>query len=128
MSEDASDCFLVRTNGHGEKATFARYSYQSGDLVYLVRGEARRERTRHTIEVGRDQHVHDPYAEFINHSFSPNLAVHGRRLIAITDISTGDEVTFDYLRSESAIADPFHCHDTGRRVDSKGCQKGPGEA
>ena len=128
MSDDAPDCFLVRSNGHGEKATYARFSYQPGDLVYLVRGEARRERTRRTIEVGPDQHVHDPYAEFINHSFAPNLVVHGRRLVATTDISTGDEVTFDYLNSESAIADPFHCHDTGRRVDSEGCREAPDEA
>jgi len=122
MSTDLTDCFLVKSNGHGEQATHARYSYQAGELVYLVRGEARSERTRRTIQVGPGQHIHDPCAEFINHSFTPNLEVRGRRLVAIMEIAEGDELTFNYLSSESAIAAPFLCHETGRRVDSETCR------
>ena len=118
---DLTDCFHVQTNAHGEKGTYAKYSYRPGGLVYRVRGEAQRERTRRTIEVGADQHVCDPHAEFINHSFTPNLELRGREMLALTEIAPGDELTFDYLQNESAIAEPFESHDTGQRVDSDGC-------
>ena len=127
MTDLLTDCFIVSSNGHGEKATHSKHAYQPGDLVYLVRGEARSERTRETIEIGPDQHVYDPYAEFINHSFTPNLEVRGREMIAVEDISAGDELTFDYLKNESSIAAPFTCHETGRTVDSQGCAEVPGE-
>lgn len=127
MTTELTDCFHVKANGHGEKGTYAKYSYQPGEFVYLVRGEAQVERTRMTIEVGEDQHVYDPYAECINHSFEPNLKVRGREMIAIAEIAAGDELTFDYLKNESAIAAPFECHDTGRRVDSEGCEDGTDE-
>ena len=121
MSDPLINCFLVKSNAHGEKATHAKHAHQPGDLVYVVRGEVQAERTRQTIEVAPGQHVHDTYAEFINHSFGPNLEVRGRELVAIREIAPGDELTFDYLRSESSIAAPFVCHDTGRPVDSQGC-------
>ena len=56
MPHDLTDYFLVRPNEHGEKATYAKYSYRPGELVYLVRGEAGSERTRMSIEVGRYRH------------------------------------------------------------------------
>jgi len=33
----------------------------------------------------------------------------------------GEELTFNYLETESEIAAPFVCHDTGRPVDSNTC-------
>ena len=121
MSDRLTDCFLVKSNEHGEKATYAKHAHRVGDLVYLVRGKAQRERTRMTIEVGPGEHVYDAYAEFINHSFTPNLEVRGREMVAIVEIASGDELTFDYLKNESEIAAPFVCHETGQAVDSQGC-------
>lgn len=93
----------------------------------LCAGEARSERTRETIEIGPDQHVHDAYAEFINHSFTPNLEVRGREVIAITAIAVGDELSFGYLENESSIVVPFICHETGRRVGASRCEDAPVE-
>ena len=121
MESHLTDCFVVKSNEHGEKGTHAKHAYQVGDLVYVVRGEAGPERTRKTIEIAPDEHVFDAYAEFINHSFTPNLEVRGREMIAIAEIAVGDELTFDYLKNESSIAAPFDCHETGRPVDSQGC-------
>ena len=121
MSDRLTDCFLVKPNEHGEKATYAKHAHQPGDLVYLVRGEVQGERTRMTIEIGPGAHVYDAYAECINHSFTPNLEVRGREMIAIVEIAAGDELTFDYLKNESEIASPFVCHETGKPVDSDGC-------
>lgn len=117
---DCSDCFQVDKNGHGEGATYSRFSFASGELVYTVRGEATPERTRHTIEVAPGEHVYDAYARFINHSFTPNLRLEGRDMFALQDIAIGVELTFNYLDTESEISAPFVCHDTGKPVDSDG--------
>ena len=114
---DRSDCFEVRQNEHGERSTFSRFAFATGELVYTVRGEAQSERTRDSIEVGPDQHVEDAYALYLNHSFAPNLEVRGREIYALSEIAVGDELTFNYLASESAIASPFTCYDTGERVE-----------
>ena len=92
MSSTLTDCFLVKTNAHGERGTYAKYSYRPGELVYLVRGEVQRERTRKTIEVGEDQHVYDSYAEFINHSFAPNLELRGREMVAIAEWANSNDI------------------------------------
>ena len=114
---DRTDCFDVRENEHGERSTFARFAFEVGELVYTVRGDAQNERTRESIEVGPGQHVEDAYALYLNHSFSPNLEVRGRAMVALKAIAVGDELTFDYLANESAISSPFTCYDTGRRVE-----------
>ncbi|HJM62232.1 MAG: SET domain-containing protein [Roseibacillus sp.] len=118
---DRSDCFQVGENAHSERATYARFAFASGELVYTVRGEATPKRTRDSIEVGPDQHVNDAYALYLNHSFTPNLRLEERRMFALRDITVGEELTFNYLDTESGIASPFVCHDTGRPVDSKAC-------
>lgn len=122
---DRSDCFQVNKNEHGERATYSRFFFASGELVYKVRGEATPERTRHTIEIGPGEHVYDAYAQYINHSFAPNLKLEGRDMLALQDISAGDELTFNYLDTESEIASPFVCHDTGKPVDSDACGELP---
>ncbi len=116
------DCFEVTTNEHGERASYAKYSFQSGELVYTIRGEASEIRTRDTIEIGPGQHVLDYYALYLNHSFTPNLRVSGREIVALVEITVGDELTFNYLESESEIAAPFVCHNSGRSVSSDTCE------
>jgi len=113
-----NDCFQVGKNAHGERATYARFAIACGELVYTVRGQTTPERTRDSIEVGPGQHVEDPYALYLNHSFTPNLRLEDRRMFALRDITVGEELTFNYLETESEIAAPFVCHDTGRLVDS----------
>lgn len=119
---DRTDCFVVRQNRHGERATYSKFAFAAGETVYTVRGDAAPHRTRDTIEIGPGQHVEDPYALFLNHSFAPNLAVRGRALVALAGIAPGDELTFNYLASESAIAAAFTCHESGRPVNSDGCK------
>lgn len=77
--------------------------------------------TRHTIQVGRDQHLEaidpdrleaalDEHAwRFLNHSCAPNARVEGRMLVAMGPIEAGDQVTFDYTTTEYELACPFAC-------------------
>ncbi len=119
---DRSDCFDVKPDAHGERATHARFAFEAGEVVYTLRGEPTGVRCRRSIEIGPGEHLIDPYAECINHSSSPNLEIQGRRLIALHPIAAGDEVTFDYRTTESAIAAPFQCHHTGEMIDSEACR------
>ena len=88
----------------------------SRDLAPLV---------QQTVDAGRVAAAHgredDAYALYLNHSFTPNLRLEERRMFALRDITVGEELTFNYLDTESGIASPFVCHDTGRPVDSKAC-------
>ncbi|MAT46766.1 MAG: hypothetical protein CMO35_04960 [Verrucomicrobiaceae bacterium] len=122
LMSDRRDCFQVSENEHGERATYARFPFHPGELVYTVQGEASKTRTRESIEVGPGQHVEDAYALYLNHSFAPNLRLEGRHIYALNRIEEGEELTFDYLETESEIASPFVCHDTGRTVDSEACK------
>ncbi len=118
---DRSDCFEVKPNAHGERATHARFAFEAGELVYTLQGEPTAVRCRRSIEIGPDEHLVDTYAECINHSAAPNLEIQGRLLLALHPIAAGDEVTFDYRTTESAIAAPFQCHHTGEVIDSESC-------
>ena len=118
-----SDCFLVDHNTHVEHATYSRFAFAAGETLYTLQGDPSPIRTRDTIEIGPGAHLDDCYARRINHSFSPNLAVRGRELVAIRDIAAGDEITFNYLANESGIAAPFVCHETGGDVNSSGCRR-----
>ena len=115
---DRRDCFQVSKNEYGEHSTYSRFSYSKDELIYTVRGEPSTTRSRESIEIGLGQHVEDPYAMYLNHSFQPNLYLKGRHIFAIRNILVGEELTFNYLNTETEIASPFTCHATGRRVSS----------
>ncbi|MCH9023178.1 MAG: SET domain-containing protein [Planctomycetes bacterium] len=46
---------------------------------------------------------------FLNHSCSPNAFFVDRELTALRDIDAGEEITIDYLATESEISKRFKC-------------------
>ncbi len=49
-------------------------------------------------------------ADMINHSCNPNAGLSGQiALIAMRDINTGEEITFDYAMTDSSSFDEFDC-------------------
>ncbi len=116
---DRSDCFRKSENEHGENATYSRFAFSRGELVYVVCGEPSATRTRESIEIAPEQHVVDDYAVCLNHSFSPNLYLQGRQFFALREIKAGEELTFNYLDTETEIASPFTCFSTGQSVNSE---------
>ncbi len=116
---DRSDCFRKSENEHGENATYSRFAFSRGELVYVVCGEPSATRTRESIEIAPEQHVVDDYAVCLNHSFSPNLYLQGRQFFALREIKVGEELTFNYLDTETEIASPFTCFSTGQSVNSE---------
>jgi SET domain-containing protein len=53
----------------------------------------------------------------MNHSFEPNCLILGQEIIALNDIDTGEELTFNYNETETKIAYPFIDIDTGIKVE-----------
>ena len=101
---------------------FALEAIAPGEVLLEITGLLVEQPDRYSIQIGDGLHVKPPaelnLAEdveayrwrFLNHSCRPNAAVQGTLLVAITPISAGDEVTFDYNTTELEIACPFTCH------------------
>ncbi len=52
----------------------------------------------------------DEPADFINHSCDPNAGIHGQLVVvAMRDITPGEEVTFDYAMTDTTPYDEFLC-------------------
>lgn len=115
--------FIKKKLFNGEMALFSQKSFQVGDVLYELNGKVLPYRTRESIEISHDCHIHDPVCEFINHSFFPNIKIQNKKIVAIANIAKNDEVKFDYTGNESEIAHPFLCHETGKPVNSSVCKK-----
>lgn len=57
-------------------------------------------------------------ADCVNHSCNPNAGLQGQRtLVALRDISPGEEICYDYSMSDSSSYDEFQCY-----CNSKNCR------
>lgn len=105
----------------GQGQLVATKDFEIGDQVLYLEGDIFEQPSRFSVQVGPGQHVDLPAAlqteppmdrylwRFLNHSCEPNAMVVGRKLIATRPIGAGDEITFDYNRTEDDLATPFEC-------------------
>ena len=93
------------------KGVYTTEVFREGDVVVRLQGPIVDQPTRESIEIGPGQHIIDPIGSYVNHSFTPTTKVEGRGsdgvLIALTNLSTGRHVTFNYNDSETSMACPF---------------------
>jgi len=102
------------------KGVFANRSFQVNDVVWnLSNGETIIHPTRTSIQVMGDLHVEDPIGSFVNHSCYPTCVVDGFDIVAIKDIVSSDEITFDYSKNEDMMASPFVCRCCGHLISGK---------
>ena len=87
-----------------------------GELVHTLVGKILLKRNKHSIQIGKNEHIMDEIGMFINHSFDPNVEIVYRGIIALEKIKIGEEITFNYLNNEDHIFSPFKCKHTGRWV------------
>ena len=87
----------------GHRSLRAKKRFGVGEVILEVRGDVVGSPSRYSIQV--DTHVHiepsvvpdglngyDDYLwPFLNHGFEPNSMMEGKKLMAICDISEGDE-------------------------------------
>jgi hypothetical protein len=93
----------------GQSGIFAKDSFSPGDTVLYLNGEVVGLPTRTSIQIGEGKHIEDKIGAFINHSCYPSCKIEGHRVVAGKEISTSDQITFDYSQNETILASPFIC-------------------
>lgn len=117
---------LIKKVGRKGLGVFTVMPIKKGSMV--VRGKPERivgQRTDYSFQVDVNKHVQlDTPARLVNHSCEPNLGVSYNRFggydfIAIEDIISGEELTWDYCMTEFvsiAIKDTCTCGSKNCRV------------
>ncbi|HVN53400.1 MAG TPA: SET domain-containing protein [Anaerolineaceae bacterium] len=107
----------------GNLGIFAREAIQANELLVvwggrIVAGKALDELSpslrSHSIQVEEDHYLvpsrEDEEADFFNHSCEPNAVLNGQiTLVALRDITAGEEVCFDYATCDGSPYDEFEC-------------------
>jgi uncharacterized protein len=92
-----------KTIGYG---VFAARTFKQGESVLKPTGTIIDHQTRYSIQIDWDKHLDpDEPAKYLNHSCDPNMGIHTGadmlpEFIALRDIQTGEEMSFDYAMSE----------------------------
>jgi hypothetical protein len=113
------DLITVRASGdvHG---VFILDDCETGYSVHeLSNRETLSNPTRTSIEIYSNLHVEDYFGRYINHDCNPTCEIQGYKVVAIKNMSVGDEVTFNYMKNETAIASPFVCRCCGILIGGK---------
>ena len=115
----ANDCVTVRESG-GVRGVFMLDDCEAGYSVHeLSNRETLNEPTRTSIEIHSNLHVEDYFGRYINHDCNPTCKIQGYKVVAIKNMFAGDEVTFNYMENETAIAAPFTCRCCGNLIGEK---------
>ncbi len=101
---------------------FTKASIAKGDTILFLKGLLTDKPSRYSIQLNNHFHLEVPEGEltiftdeylwkFLNHCCDPNAMVETeeKRLIAIKDISAGEEICFNYNTTEYELAAPFEC-------------------
>lgn len=104
------------------KGIFAKEDIVEDSVIFPLKGTISTRPTKYTIELGRNKHLTFPAArrgtddldycwQYLNHSCEPNGYINTaeRTLRAARNIKRGEQITFNYLTTESAMAVPFNC-------------------
>ncbi len=111
----------IRDN-EGFKGVFARDHIAQDSVIFYLKGTVSSEPTKYTIQLGPTQHLTFPAVrradddldycwQYLNHSCAPNgyMNTSERTFRAWRNIELGEEITFNYLTTESEMAVPFPC-------------------
>jgi len=106
----------------GCKGIFAKENISNDTVIFFLKGKITRRPTRYTIQIGNNRHLASPAIRkaddemdycwlYLNHNCEPNGYINIDELTfrARRDIAAGDEITFNYLTTESELAAPFNC-------------------
>lgn len=96
--------FCERVNGKG---LFLNKTVKKHEVVYTLDGPIKDVPDKYSIEIGKNQHMTDPYGIYMNHSFDPSVMINGRDVVALRYLGDNDEICFNYNKNESLMACPF---------------------
>lgn len=104
---------------------FAARTFEDHEpIIDISIGIAQAESDFYSIEIDKGHFFH-PYGRYTNHSCDPTGFVEFDFLFASRFIYVDEEITFDYLTSESNIKANFHCNcGAGNCVGKIGSDRG----
>ena len=121
MDEVEESAIEVRDND-GFKGVFATEDIRQDSVIFNLRGTLSTQPTKYTIQLGHRRHLNFPKTrrpnddldycwQFLNHNCEANGYMNTTELTfrASRDIARGEEITFNYLTTESEMAVPFNC-------------------
>lgn len=109
---EVGDFVVARIDAARGEGVIALRSYSAGDLLFRMNGVWMSRVTQHTLQMGPDMHLHDPwFAGKVLHCCEPNsrLDVTTQRYYAVRDIEPGDLLTMDYDETEDVLFRSFVC-------------------
>jgi hypothetical protein len=121
--DDLQDESLVEMKEDaGFKGVFAREDISQDSVIFLLRGTITTTPSKYTIQLGSRRHLKFPSIrktdedldycwQYLNHRCEPNgyINIAERTFRALRNIRRGEEITFNYLTTESVMAVPFNC-------------------
>ena len=114
--------FIVNENDKG-RGLYAKKNFGKGNIVLVLEGNYFPYPTQTSIQIG-NKHLESWEGGHVNHHCKPNTKVVTERgelgfihyLVALRNIESGDEITFDYESTEEELAVPFKCACHGRLI------------
>jgi hypothetical protein len=104
--------FRIEERTAGFMTLTADRPFRAGERLFDLSHAARQPSPDYASIDLHDGHVVHPTARYMNHSCAPSAYVDLDRcwIVALRDIAAGEEINFDYLRTERRIIAPFDCH------------------
>lgn len=123
IDEDFQRQSQIEIRDHdGFKGVFATEDIEADSVVFYLKGTVTAVPNRYTIQLGRSRHLNFPAIrranddldycwQYLNHGCEPNGVMNTTELTfrALRDIKRGEEITFNYLTTESVMTEPFNC-------------------
>lgn len=107
----------------GFKGVYAKQAIERDSVILHLRGTISARPSKYTIQLSSNQHLNLPAIkrpkdhvdycwQYLNHCCEPNgyMKTAERTCRALRDIAPGEEINFNYLTTESEMAEPFNCH------------------
>ncbi|TNE55745.1 MAG: SET domain-containing protein [Bacteroidetes bacterium] len=110
--------FIVKEKD-GYKGLYSQIPFKAGETVFEFTGEVIDYPTRTSIQIAPGKHQEDELGQFINHACEPSCRVESNRIVALRDLPTDTEITFDYNENEDLMSSPFTCHCCGKQIGGK---------
>lgn len=102
--------FVVKDGIHGV-GVFTTTSVKSGETLFKLKGPIIENPTRTSVQIGKNKHIEDKLAGFMNHNCHPSAKVDRKTqsFVSLKDLKSGEEITFNYNKNEDFLANPFTC-------------------
>lgn len=106
---------VLLNNSSNQKSLHAAVSFSPGDVISTFgAGVTQTYATYLTVQTGAERHITlmPDFLQYINHSCVPNVFFNTTtmRLVCLSALQPGDELTFFYPSTEWEMAQPFVCN------------------